>query len=295
MNENDIVHVPVLLDETIRLLDPKPDEDYVDGTVGQGGHSEAILRKTAPKGRVLAIDRDPRNLETARRRLSAFGDRVSYFRGSFAEADKAAGENGFVGPVSGVLLDIGFSSAHISDASRGFSFAPGPLDMRYDTSQALTAATIVNEWEEEDIARILRVWGEEPNARKIAKAIVQARRAEPIAATDQLADISSALIPRRGKIHPATRTFQALRIAVNDELGELERALPKLVGMLKPGGRLAVISFHSLEDRIVKKFFKQEDSKTVRLITKKVVVPTEEEVRRNPRARSAKLRVVERL
>jgi 16S rRNA (cytosine1402-N4)-methyltransferase len=295
MKENEIVHVPVLLDEVLGSLDPKPDEDYVDGTVGQGGHSEAILKRTAPKGRILAIDRDARNLSAAKGRLAGFGNRVAFVRGSFADVAQAARENGFVGPVSGGLLDLGFSSAHISDASRGFSFAPGPLDMRYDVTQDLTAAKLVNEGEEEELARVLRVLGEEPNARKIAKAIIDARRAAPIATTDQLADIVSAVVPRRGKIHPATKTFQALRIAVNDELGEVERALPAFIGLLKPGGRLAVISFHSLEDRLVKRFFKQEESTSIRLITKKPIVPSEEEVRRNPRARSAKLRVVEKI
>jgi 16S rRNA (cytosine1402-N4)-methyltransferase len=193
----------------------------------------------------------------------------------------------------GILLDLGFSSAHLQDASRGFSFlAQGPLDMRYDPSQDLTAETIVNTWSEDELARIFRVYGEELKARRFAKAIVKERAQHPLKTTTQLADVIEQEVGYRGKIHPATQVFQAIRIAVNDELGELERALPDLADLLKPGGRIAIISFHSLEDRIVKTFFHTCDQLVA--ITKKPVVATKTEIKQNPRARSAKLRVAEK-
>lgn len=290
-----IVHVPVMMTEVLAALDPKPGQDFLDGTVGQGGHTEAILRYTAPDGRVLGIDRDPRNLEVAKEWLKPFGKRFIAAQGSYADAPGTARTHGMVGTLSGILLDIGFSSAHIEDASRGFSFAhDGPLDMRYDPAQELTAAVIVNGWREEELAELLRLYGEEPNARRIAKAIVAARREERILTTGHLASVIEAVVRRTGRTHPATRTFQALRIAVNDELGELERALPALVGLLRPGGRLAVISFHSLEDRIVKQFFKKEDGASLRVLTKRPIAASPEEARENPRSRSAKLRVAEK-
>ncbi|TAK03792.1 16S rRNA (cytosine(1402)-N(4))-methyltransferase RsmH [Patescibacteria group bacterium] len=292
---SEIVHVPVMLTEVLQALDPKPGEDFLDGTVGQGGHSVAILQRTAPLGRVLAIDRDPRNLEVAKERLKPFGNRVIAVQGNYADAAEVARAHAMVGRFSGILLDLGFSSAHIEDASRGFSFIhDGPLDMRYDPGAELTAAAVVNGWREEELAEMLRLYGEEPNARRIAKAIVAARREERILTTGRLAEIVGTVVRRTGRIHPATRTFQALRIAVNDELGGLARALPELVGLLPPGGRIAVISFHSLEDRIVKRFFKAQDGKGLRLITKRPIPASDEEARRNPRARSAKLRVAEK-
>lgn len=294
MNDR-IVHVPVMMTEVLAALDPKPGQDFLDGTVGQGGHSEAILRNTAPDGRVLGIDRDPRNLEVAKERLKPFGKRFVAAQGSYADASGTALPHGMVGTLSGILLDIGFSSAHIEDASRGFSFAhDGPLDMRYDPGQELTAAVIVNGWKEGELAELLRLYGEEPNARRIAKAIVQARREERILTTGALASVIEAVVRRTGRTHPATRAFQALRIAVNDELGELSRALPALVALLRPGGRIAVISFHSLEDRIVKRFFKEMDGAGLRLMTKRPLVASQEEARENPRSRSAKLRVAEK-
>lgn len=292
---SDIVHVPVMMTEVLAALDPKPGQDFLDGTVGQGGHSEAILRLTAPDGRVLGVDRDPRNLAVAKERLKPFGDRFIAMQGSFADAPGTARAHGMVGTLSGILLDIGFSSAHIEDASRGFSFShDGPLDMRYDPGQELTAAVIVNGWKEGELAELLRRYGEEPHARKIAKAIVSARRKERILTTAQLVGVVETVVRRTGRIHPATRTFQALRIAVNDELGELGRALPALAGLLPSGGRLAVISFHSLEDRIVKQFFKSQDGHGLRVLTKRPIPASDKEARENPRARSAKLRVAEK-
>jgi 16S rRNA (cytosine1402-N4)-methyltransferase len=290
-----IVHIPVLLDEVLNALKPKQNDTLVDGTVGQGGHAEKILDLTSPNGRLLAIDRDTRNLSVAKERLARFGHRASFVHGSYAEAPEIADREGFR-QVDGILLDLGFSSAHIEDASRGFSFQnDGPLDMRYDTNQELTAETIVNTWSEEELANLFRTLGEEPRSRAVARAIVEGRQTERLTTTMDLSQLVGAVLGRHGKLHPATRTFQALRIAVNDELGELERALPNLVALLRPGGRIAIITFHSLEDRLVKKFFVDQDAKTIKNLTKKVIKPGAEEIRRNPRARSAKLRVAERI
>jgi len=290
------VHVPVLLEEVLEALKVKAGGRYLDGTVGQGGHAQVILERTSPDGRLLAIDRDVRNLSVAKERLAHFGQRAVFAHDSYAQAKEIAQREGFR-PLDGILLDLGFSSAHIEEAQRGFSFQEeGPLDMRYDTSQPLTAEAIVNGASEEELVRVLRVLGEDPHARRIAKEIVAQRRKQRIVTTSQLADLILGLAGgRRGKIHPATRTFQALRIAVNDELGELERALPDMVELLKPGGRLAIISFHSLEDRVVKAFLNAQKGKTLTILTKHVITSSEEELKRNPRARSAKLRVAERL
>lgn len=290
------MHVPVLLEEVLEALKVKAGGRYLDGTVGQGGHAQVILERTSPDGRLLAIDRDVRNLSVAKERLAHFGQRAVFAHDSYAQAKEIAQREGFR-PLDGILLDLGFSSAHIEEAQRGFSFQEeGPLDMRYDTSQPLTAEAIVNGASEEELVRVLRVLGEDPHARRIAKEIVAQRRKQRIVTTSQLADLILGLAGgRRGKIHPATRTFQALRIAVNDELGELERALPDMVELLKPGGRLAIISFHSLEDRVVKAFLNAQKGKTLTILTKHVITSSEEELKRNPRARSAKLRVAERL
>ncbi len=288
-------HVPVMMAEVLRFLDPQAREHFIDATVGLGGHAKELVARVLPGGRVLAIDRDAENLASARKNLAAFADHIVFVRDSFANLHTHAYDHGFLG-ARGVLMDLGFSSAHVDDASRGFSFqADGPLDMRYDRTQEMTAEAIVNGWAKEELMRVFRVYGEERFAAKIAEAIVRARRDERIVTTEQLVNVIASVVARRGKIHPATRVFQALRIAVNDELGELERALPQAVEVLGKGGRLAVISFHSLEDRIVKNFFKKQDGKSLRVLTKHVVTPTEQEIAQNPRARSAKLRVAERL
>ncbi len=287
------IHIPVLLQEVLTYLKPEPKTVWLDGTVGLGGHSEALLTRALPESRLLAMDRDPQNLALAKQCLSAFTDAVIFVSDSFAHAKKHAYAHGLC-PFDGILLDLGFSSAHLQDASRGFSFlAAGPLDMRYDpSSQILTAEKIVNTWSEDELARIFRVYGEELKARRFAQAIVKERVKHPLKTTTQLADLIEQEVGYRGKIHPATQIFQALRIAVNDELGELERALPDLVELLKPGGRIAIISFHSLEDRVVKTFFQQCDQLNV--VTKKPVTATQTEIKQNPRARSAKLRVAEK-
>ena len=295
MMKSEITHIPVLLREVLEFLSPKQNQTMIDGTVGQGGHALAIVERLLPDGRLLCIDRDPTNLATAKERLNQYQKNVVFAQDSFANIKKIAYVHGLTS-VSGILLDLGFSTAHLEDAGRGFSFQrEGPLDMRYDPNQILTAAGIVNEWSKEDLAKIFRQYGEELQAEKGAVAIVQTRASAPLRTTAQLAELVASVIRRRGKIHPATRVFQALRIAVNDELGQLRQALPDMLELLAPGGRLAIISFHSLEDRIVKDFFKTQAIIKIKQITKRIVTPEQEEIFRNPRARSAKLRVVERL
>ncbi len=282
---------------------------YIDGTVGGGGHAEAILEHSAPRGRLLGLDRDPTALAHARRRLAAFGARVTLRHASYARMGEIAAEEGFTA-VDGILLDLGYSSLQIDDASRGFAFRlEGPLDMRFDPQAGgTTAADLVNTLPETALAELIRRYGEERRSRAIARAIVAAR---PLRTTTQLAEVIARAVPRRGRIHPATRTFQALRIAVNRELEVLEESLPIALALLRPGGRLAVITFHSLEDRLVKRTFRRwsgrcecppelplcpcEEEPKVRWITRKPIVPSAEEVSVNPRSRSAKLRVVEKV
>jgi 16S rRNA (cytosine1402-N4)-methyltransferase len=301
-------HIPVLFQETLIALAPRPGSRLIDATVGGGGHAAGLLDATAPDGRLLALDRDPAALATARERLAAYGDRVSLVLTSFAGLATVARAEGFA-PVDGVLLDLGLSSLQLAEPARGFSFlAEGPLDMRFDPTQDLTAADLVNDLPMHDLANLLYQYGEERESRRIARAIVQAR---PIRTTRQLAEVvAGALGGRRGRIHPATQTFQALRIAVNEELAQVEAVLPQAVEVLKPGGRLAVITFHSLEDRMVKDFMRQESrdcicepglpvcvcghKASLRLVTRKPITPSEREVQANPRSRSAKLRVAER-
>ena len=285
-------HIPVLLNEVINHLKPEPNHFLIDGTVGQGGHAHAFLQRALPDGRLLGIDRDTSNLAIAKERLAEFGNNVILVQDSFANAKTHAYAHKFTS-VNAVLLDLGFSSAHVDDPERGFSFAlDGPLDMRYDQTQELSAEQIVNTWSEDELARIIRMYGEDRNARRIAEAIVEQRANSPISRTKELAECIARRVRRTGKIHPATKTFQALRIVVNDELGELERALPELVKLLATGGRIAVISFHSLEDRIIKQFFKTDPN--LEVITKRPITASQEELKQNPRSRSAKLRVAQK-
>jgi 16S rRNA (cytosine1402-N4)-methyltransferase len=303
----------VLLDavlDGLRVSD-HPARRFVDGTVGAGGHAAAVL-SAAPEARLLGLDRDPAALALARERLAPFGDRATLRHASYEQiAEIVPGWLGDAPGVDGILLDLGISSMQVDDPARGFAFMhDGPLDMRFDPSSAgITAADIVNTWDADEIADILFRYGEERHSRRIARAVVAAR---PITSTRQLADVvAHAQRGPREKIHPATRTFQALRIAVNDELGALERVLPRAIDLLRPGGRLAVISFHSLEDRIVKQTFKEEaadcicpprqpvctcgHAARVDLITRKPITASADEIAQNPRARSAKLRIVARL
>jgi 16S rRNA (cytosine1402-N4)-methyltransferase len=301
-------HIPVLLDEVLEGLSPLPGQRFIDGTLGAGGHTEAILTAVAPHGQVLALDADPSALEIARRRLAAYGDRARFVHSNFAQLAAVARDLDFV-PVHGVLLDLGLSSMQLDAVERGFSFqSAGPLDMRYDPNSPTTAADLVNNLAQDELADLIYRFGEERRSRAIARAIVAAR---PLHTTHQLAEVvARAVGGRRGdRLHPATRTFQALRIAVNDELEVLRAALPAATSILAPGGRLAVISFHSLEDRIVKEFFRRESRDcicppeqpvctcghraTLHIITPKPITVTSTEAALNPRARSAKLRVAE--
>lgn len=290
-----MAHVPVLPEETIKFLDPKPNENFIDCTLGDGGHSAMLLKTTAPNGRVLGFDLDAEAIKVARENLKAYGSRLLAVNASYATLGETVVRENF-GPVSGILADFGFSTPQLESRNRGLSFMRDePLDMRYDAGgNPTTAASVVNSWNKHDLAKIIREYGEERLADRVAEAIVAARKAERIVSTGRLAEIIKAALPKgyeRGRIHPATRTFQALRIAVNDELGSVKALLPQALDTLENGGRLVCISFHSLEDRIVKEFYKQAEAKgLIEILTKKPVIAAEEETKTNPRARSAKLR-----
>lgn len=307
-----VSHRPVLLTEALAALDCRPGGLWVDGTVGAGGHAEAILRATAPDGRLIGCDRDDEAIERARSRLAPFGDRVYLRRIDHRGLPDLLDGSGW-GPADGVLLDLGLSSIQLDDPARGFSFrTEGPLDMRMDRSQSTTAADLVNSLPAGELARILSRYGEEPAARRIARAVDRERRREPIRTTDRLASIvSRAVGPSRARrIHPATRTFQALRIEVNGELQGLRELIQGLTARLRPGGRIAVISFHSLEDRIVKHTFLDLAGRCtcprdlpvcacgrpdlLRPLHRRPIRPGAQEERDNPRSRSARLRSAER-
>jgi len=341
MQSGQLSHIPVLLDEVLKYLQPRAGGQYVDGTLGGGGHTEAILEQCAPGGRVLGIDTDALALERVGKRLSSMIEqgRLALVRGKFAELARIVqDEADFVSSVDGILLDLGFSSYQMDDPQRGFSFsADGPLDMRLDQSQDLSAAELVNNASEEELAHIFWQYGEERRSRQVAWRIIRERARGPISSTAQLAKLAAAGVPfKPGMIHPATRIFQALRIAVNGELEQLESALPQMLEILSAasahqhipgrelggevggvgegegemtGGRMVVISFHSLEDRLVKVFMRREASDCIcppgtpvcicghkarlRILTPKPVTAGESEVQANPRARSAKLRAAE--
>jgi len=287
-----MLHIPVLKNEVIQYLDPKPGSRFIDATLGAAGHTREILERTGPDGQVLAIDQDESALSNAKAMLESFGSRVIFVHSNFRAVGKIAEERGFLN-CDGVLADIGISSMMVDDPSRGFSFMrEGPLDMRMDRTQTLTAADVVNTYSEKEIADLIYTLGEERRSRPIARSIVRSR---PLQQTRDLVRAIERVSggPRHGQIHPATRTFQALRIHVNDELQSLEDFLDASMTVVRSGGRVVVISFHSLEDRIVKQKFR---ASTVpgRVLTKKVITATDEEVRSNPRARSAKLRAWEK-
>ncbi|MDR5683038.1 MAG: 16S rRNA (cytosine(1402)-N(4))-methyltransferase RsmH [Armatimonadota bacterium] len=285
-------HTPVLLAEVLKWLRPRPGGVYVDATVGAGGHAAAIAEHIGREGRLIGIDRDPEAVGVARRRLAGFGDRVRVVRANFDSLDAVLAELG-IEQVDGVLFDLGVSSLQLDASSRGFSFRDvGPLDMRMDPTGGQTAADLLNRLPERDLADILYRYGEERFARRIAREIVRRR---PLRTTEHLRDAVRAAVPRRAwprNVDVATRTFQALRIAVNRELESLERAIPQAVGRLRPGGRIAVIAFHSLEDRIVKRALAGDGRLVV--LTRTPVRPSPQEVARNPRSRSARLRVAQR-
>ncbi|MBI3304965.1 16S rRNA (cytosine(1402)-N(4))-methyltransferase RsmH [Candidatus Parcubacteria bacterium] len=290
-------HVPVLLDEVIRFLDPQPGDDFIDATVDGGGHALKILERITPTGRLCGVDRDETLLRALEERASTetFRPQLTLVQGNFRELATLAQGAGF-GRVKGILMDLGMSSEQLEGSGRGFSLLRDEaLDMRYDSSgETTTAAEIVNSWRRDELERLFRIYGEERHARRIAEAIVMSRRKHRIFRTTQLVELISRISRRTERIHPATRVFQALRIAVNDELDSLRAGLVQALGLLRSGGRLAVIGFHSLEDRIVKNTFRSAPPHYA-VLTKKPIVPTVQEVLRNPRSRSAKLRVIERI
>jgi len=304
---SNVPHIPVLLAEVITGLQVRPGGLYVDGTVGAGGHAIGILEASAPDGRLLGLDVDPQAIQISRRRLDHFGERVILVRASYVSMETQLDVLG-LGHADGVLLDLGLSSMQLETPERGFSFQEtGPLDMRFDPDATRKAAELVNTLPEDELADLIYQYGEEPRSRRIARAIVAAR---PIRTTTELAEIVSQVV-RRHKIHPATQTFQALRVTVNEELKRLREGLSAAIEALEPGGRLAVISYHSLEDRIVKRFFARESQDcicppealicecghqaTVEIVTRKPVRPSSREVTRNPRSRSARLRIAAKL
>lgn len=308
-------HIPVLFQEVLAGLQVRPGGWYIDATLGAAGHASGILGASAPDGRLLGLDADPEAISFARQALEPFGERATLRVADFRRLQAVARAAGFA-PVDGVLMDLGISSRQLANATRGFAFSrTGPLDMRLDPSQGRSAADLVNHLAEGELADLLWRYGEERRARRIARAIVEAR---PLDTTTQLAELVARVVERgsrpgrrQERIHPATRTFQALRIAVNGELDALSSALPQALSLLRPGGRLAVVAFHSLEDRLVKRFYQQEardcicppdmpvctcqHRATLRVLTRKPVRPTPEEIAYNPRSRSARLRIAERL
>jgi len=304
-------HQPVMLREVMEVLQPKPGGVFADGTLGAGGHAWAVLAASAPDGRLYGCDRDEEALAAARQRLAEFAGRCELKVGNLAEMSQWVPE----GICDGVLFDLGVSSPQLDEAERGFSFMQdGPLDMRMDRRLALTAADLVNGADAEELARIFRDYGDQPGALGIARAIERARRNRPFTTTGQLAELVARLRPREGrKSHPATRIFLALRIAVNDELNSLRRGLEGALRLLKPGGRLAVITFHSAEDRVVKEFgregardyeaagavdvpeLRRARAPRLRWAGRKPRLPGAEEIQQNPRSRSAQLRVMEKL
>ena len=285
------IHIPVLLEEAIQLLAPVDGGIYVDGTLGLGGHTEKILQLCSPSGQVIGFEWDANALELATKRLTPFGQRFSAQHRSYSEIMDGLAEMG-IQKVDGVLLDLGVSSLQFDNATRGFSFqADGPLDMRMDRRRHSTAEKIINNFSKDDLADIFYYFGEERQARRIASHIVEERKKEYISTTSHLAHIVSSSIPKKfhpRKIHVATKVFQALRIAVNEELDNLTAILDSITKILTPGGRVCIITFHSLEDRLVK--WKFRDNSLLEILTKKPVTPSGEEIKMNPRSRSAKLR-----
>ncbi len=303
-------HIPVLLSETLDLLNLEANKHVIDGTLGLGGHSLEILKKIGPKGKLMAFDQDERNLEEAKKRLKKYEKQVTFVHDNFEHLAEQAAKHSY--EPNAILLDLGLSSPHIDDPERGFSFQKeGPLDMRFDKRQKLTAEMVVNSTSEKDLADIIFHYGDERKSRLIARVIVQARKKSRIQTTTQLAEVIGKALKGKSKIHPATQTFQALRIYVNRELEVLEKVLEQALKLLKKGGRLVVISYHSLEDRIVKNFFRDQTrncicpkelpicqcnfQKKLYILTRKPIIPDGIEVSHNPRSRSAKLRAAERL
>lgn len=305
-------HKSVLLHETIDGLQVKPDGIYVDGTLGGGGHAYELCGRLGPAGRLIGIDQDEDAIAAAAKRLAPYQDQVTIVRSNYEQMDEVLDRLG-IGKVDGIYLDLGVSSFQFDTAERGFSYREdAPLDMRMDRRQELTAADVVESYEEEELVRIIRDYGEEKFARQIARQIVKRRQEAPIATTGELAEIIKEAIPLKMRAvggHPARRTFQALRIEVNRELEVLEKSIDRMIGRLKPGGRISIITFHSLEDRIVKNRFRENENPCIcppdfpvcmcgrkskgKIVTRRPVVPTAEEIEENKRCRSAKLRTFE--
>lgn len=294
-----MAHVPVLLKEVIDYLNPQANENFIDATVGEGGHTVTILEKNKPKGRVLGIEMDPGLYQKLKSCITKFPNRLILINNSYVNLKKIVGKNHFK-PVHGILFDLGMCSWHLEASGRGFSYLKDePLDMRFNPKNDLTAAEIINFWDIEEIEKILKEFGEEKYAHRISLAIKEARKKEKIVGTQQLVDILKRVLPKnydKKRIHFATRTFQALRIAVNNELQIIESGIKQAIKILEPGGKIAVISFHSLEDRIIKNIFREKAKiGELSILTKKPINPCPEEIRNNPRSHSAKLRVAERL
>lgn len=307
-------HHSVLLEEVVEYLNPKPNQNFIDCTLGDGGHSEAILEKTFPDGKVLGIDLDERAIEVARERLLRFKNRLILVQDNFFNIKQIAYDYRF-NKINGILLDLGLSWGELDDQERGFSFlSEGPLDMRFDKRSKLTAAEVINTYSERELIKILKEYGEEKYAKSIVRNIIRERKEQRISTSVQLAEIIRKSVSGKyshGKIHPATKTFQALRIQVNDELNNLKRVLPDAFELLETEGGMVVISFHSLEDRIVKHFFKGlargcicpprlpkcvcGNKPKAEILTKNIVKPKEEEIKQNPASRSAKLRAIKKI
>ena len=309
----DFKHISVLLDETIDGLDIKPDGIYVDGTLGGGGHSYEILKRLSPKGRLIGIDQDGEALKAAGERLKEFENQTTLVRSNYCEIDKVLKELN-VEKVDGILLDIGVSSYQLDNLERGFSYkSDAPLDMRMDTRQELTAADVVNTYSENELFKIIKDYGEDKFAKNIAKHIVLARKEKPLETTKELSEVIKRAIPMKVQAkggHPAKKTFQAIRIEVNQELTVLKESIDKMIDLLKPNGRICIITFHSLEDRIVKTKFRENENPCTcppnfpvcvcgkkskgKVITRKPIIPSEDEIEENQRAKSSKLRIFER-
>jgi len=304
------MHLPVMPEETLDLLAVRPDGIYLDGTLGGGGHARRIAERLGPTGRLIGMDRDPAALERCRSLFEGLPGSVDLVQANFSSMRSVVERFG-IQRLDGVLLDLGFSSFQVDEPARGFSFMrSGPLDMRMDPGGGMTAAELVNTWSEAELADLIFEYGEERNARRIARTILEARAEKPFETTTELAELIEKTVRGRGRIHPATRTFQALRMAVNEELPSLRKGLQAALELLAPGGRLAVITFHSLEDRLVKKFFRAHEVREeslpqggvrkvfevppVRRVNRRPIAAGLEEIAVNPRARSARLRAVER-
>jgi len=291
-----MAHIPVLLNEVLKYLNPQPNLNFVDATVGDGGHARAILENIAPNGKLIAIDRDVNSIVRAKSNLKEFENRVIFVNDSFGNISKIIEESGFY-RIEGILFDFGMSTSQLENSGRGFSFQKDEiLDMRYDAKIPITAEDILNDYSEIELFEIFKKLGEEPKARIVARKIVESRKQKRIKTTKELVRIIEKVIKRRGKIHPATKIFQALRIEVNEELTEIERALVDIPKVLPSGGRAAFISFHSLEDRLIKIWAKDLSKKNIiKILNKRPLTASAEELKANPKSRSAKLRVIEKI